>query len=188
MHSARFNRLLASTHKIPCKSHKPSGPPALQSTSDLNEAGWATNTQAKTKVVNTNVLNVIISRQNAETGKKQTLLQTHILNKHWPKKKLKLEKYGKAKFISKKKQRRASNLKGISPGVYEDVDENTPCGFCGFITLCAKGWLDRVPDMWNLVSWSLCWSHRQKLVNMWKMLVILQSKITWTERTHSWVE
>jgi hypothetical protein len=58
-----------------------------------------------------------------------------------------LEKYGKAKFISKKKQRRASNLKGVSPGVYEDVDENTPCGFCGFITLCAKGWLDRVPDM-----------------------------------------
>jgi len=58
-----------------------------------------------------------------------------------------LEKYGKAKFIFKKKQLRASNLKGVSPGVHEDVDENTPCGFCGFITLCAKGWLDRVPDM-----------------------------------------
>jgi len=31
--------LSAGTHKIPCKNHKPSGPPALQSTSDLNEAG-----------------------------------------------------------------------------------------------------------------------------------------------------
>jgi hypothetical protein len=28
----------ASTHKIPSESHKPSGPPVLQSTSDLNEA------------------------------------------------------------------------------------------------------------------------------------------------------
>jgi len=63
------------------------------------------------------------------------------------KRKLKLEKDGKAKFISKKKQRRASNLKGISPGVHEDIGENTPCGFCGFSTLCAKGRLDRVPDM-----------------------------------------
>jgi hypothetical protein len=55
------------------------------------------------------------------------------------KRKLKLEKDSKVKFISKKKQRRASNLKSVYPGFHEDIDENTPCGFCGFSTLCAKG-------------------------------------------------
>jgi hypothetical protein len=52
--STRFStQQSADTHKIPSKSHKPSGPPALQSTSDLTEAGLSTNTQAKTKVVKT---------------------------------------------------------------------------------------------------------------------------------------
>ena len=63
------------------------------------------------------------------------------------KRKLKLEKDGKANFISKMKQRRAHNLKGVSPSFDENIDENAPCGFCGFSTLCAKGLLVRMPDM-----------------------------------------
>jgi hypothetical protein len=69
--------LSAGTNKIPCKSHTASSP-------DLNETGCATNTQANTKAVNTNVLNFIIPRRNAERDKRQdTLLQTHILDKQW---------------------------------------------------------------------------------------------------------
>jgi hypothetical protein len=53
--------------------------------------------------------------------RQDTLLHTHILNKQWLKGD-KLEKDDKAKFISKNKQRRASNLNGVSPGVHEDID------------------------------------------------------------------
>lgn len=50
----------ASTHTIPSESHKPSGSPVLQSTSDLNEAVQSTNTQENPKAVKTNVLSIII--------------------------------------------------------------------------------------------------------------------------------
>jgi hypothetical protein len=51
--------LSAGTRHIPFESHKPLGPPVLQSTSDLNEAGPRFNTQAKTTAMTTNVLNIV---------------------------------------------------------------------------------------------------------------------------------
>ena len=47
------------------------------------------------------------------------------------KRKLKVEKEGNAKSIPKKKQHRASNIKGVFPDLHEESDENTPCGCCG---------------------------------------------------------
>jgi len=60
-----------STHKIPSERHKPSGPPVLQSTSDLNEAVQSTNTQAKPKAVKTIVLSIIIPTPEREVSSKK---------------------------------------------------------------------------------------------------------------------
>ena len=44
---------------------------------------------------------------------------------------MKKEKKGKAKSISKKKQRRAPNVKGVFLDLDEDSDEPTSCNFRG---------------------------------------------------------
>jgi len=51
--------LSTGTRHIPFESHKPLGPPVLQSTSELNEAGLCFNIQAKPKAVKTNALNIV---------------------------------------------------------------------------------------------------------------------------------
>jgi hypothetical protein len=65
------NFLAAGIHQIQSESQKPSVPPVLQSTSDLNEARPSTNNQAKPKAVKTNVLNIIIPTPERKVSKKK---------------------------------------------------------------------------------------------------------------------
>jgi hypothetical protein len=48
--------LSEDAHKIPSENYKPTGPPLMQLTADLNEAGPSTVSQAKYKAEETNVL------------------------------------------------------------------------------------------------------------------------------------
>ena len=52
--------LSEGAHKIPFENSKPTGPPVVQSTADLNEAGTSTNSQAKHTAEETNVLSIVI--------------------------------------------------------------------------------------------------------------------------------
>jgi hypothetical protein len=45
--------------------------------------------------------------------------------------KRKLEEEGTAKSIPKKKQHRTRDIKGVSPDLRKDGDENSSCGLCG---------------------------------------------------------
>jgi hypothetical protein len=129
----------ASTHKTPSESHKPSRPPVLHSTSDLKEAGPSTNTQAKTTAVKTDALSTIISTPEKKMSwkkcRKRQETSHATLDSYFKqtlaKRKLKMEKEGRAKSIPKQEQRRAPNVKGVLPDLHEDSDENTPCGLCG---------------------------------------------------------
>jgi hypothetical protein len=63
----------------------------------------------------------------------------------------KKEKKGKAKSISKEKQRRAPNVKSVFPDLDEDSDEHKSCDLRGskycIVHTWQKGWLDQKSEM-----------------------------------------